>query len=256
MTCCKKEWVQYNPAEEDFRPDIEKWMHFFADKEVGSIVLSNPDNLTGQGIKIADVEKILDWCRKRNIRLIVDESLMDFADKKTMSVLHQEMLMKNPELYVIKSLSKSYGVPGLQIGILAGGNQAVIDAIKDEKTAWNINAVAEFFLQILDKYKADYARALIQVKEARENLYERLCTIPELKVYASCANYFMCELKNGEKSEMLAGKLLKKNILIRDLTGAIQNGKQYIQITVRNEQENRRLINALKECGSCRNVDA
>lgn len=256
LTCCKKEWVQYNPAEEDFRPDIEKWMHFFADKEVGSIVLSNPDNLTGQGIKITDVEKILDWCRKRNIRLIVDESLMDFADKETMSVLHQEMLMKNPELYVIKSLSKSYGVPGLQIGILAGGNQAVIDALKDEKTAWNINAVAEFFLQILDKYKADYARALIQVKEARENLYERLCAIPELKVYASCANYFMCELKNGEKSEMLAGKLLKKNILIRDLTGAIQNGKQYIQITVRNEQENRRLINALKECGSCRNVDA
>lgn len=67
---------------------------FFADKEVGSIVISNPDNLTGQGIKIADVEKILDWCGKRNIRLIVDESLMDFADKEKMSVLHQEMLMK------------------------------------------------------------------------------------------------------------------------------------------------------------------
>ena len=66
----------------------------------------------------------------------------------------------------------------------------------------------------------------------------------------------MCELKNGEKSEILAGKLLKKNILIRDLTGAIQNGKQYIQITVRNEQENRRFINALKECVSCRSVDA
>lgn len=112
---------------------------------------------------------------------------------------------------------------------------------------WNINSLAEFFMQILDKYKNEYAVSLKQIRAERHRFYEKLCEIPSLKVYPSQANYFMCELRGGCSSAELAGKLLKRNILIKDLTGKIRDGKQYIRIAIRTEEENSRLIEVLRE---------
>ena len=124
--------------------------------------------------------------------LIVDESFLDFADTENMSLLSEETLGKDPNLYVVKSISKSYGVPGLRLGILASGNAELIGKWKKRVSIWNIN---------------------------------------------SQANYFMCELRGGCSSAEPAGKLLKRNILIKDLTGKIRNGKQYIKIAIRTEEK-------------------
>lgn len=107
--------------------------------------------------------------------------------------------------------------------------------------------MAEFFMQILDKYKADYAKSLREIKAERNRFFESLSQIKFLKVYPSQANYFMCELLDGHTSEELAGRLLKKNILIKDLTGKIKNGGQYIRIAIRTSNENRHLVQLLKE---------
>lgn len=102
-------------------------------------------------------------------------------------------------------------------------------------------------MQILDKYKADYENSLREIKTERKRLFEALRQIKSLKVYPSQANYFMCELLDGHTSEELAGRLLKRNILIKDLTGKIKNGRQYIRIAIRTGTENQRLVELLKE---------
>ena len=103
-------------------------------------------------------------------------------------------------------------------------------------------------MQILDKYKSDYTDSLCKLKEERSRFFTELSTVKNLKVYPSQANYFMCEVLDGISSEELAGRLLKENILIKDLTGKIHNGKQYIRLAIRGEEENRRLVGKLRGC--------
>lgn len=179
------------------------------------------------------IKSLLQWSKECGINLIVDESFLDFADEKDLSLLSEQVLKENHNLYVVKSISKSYGVPGLRLGILASGNTGMIGRLKKNVSIWNINSMAEFFMQILDKYKSDYTDSLRKIKEERNRFFAELSTIKNLKVYPSQANYFMCEVLEGISSEELAGRLLKENILIKDLTGKIHNGKQYIRLAIR-----------------------
>lgn len=238
----EKECVVYDCTENDFSYSAEQLMKYFTENPVDALVLINPDNPTGHCLREDEIRLLLQWSKDSGINLIVDESFLDFADDEE-SLLSEQMLNDNQNLYVVKSISKSYGVPGLRIGILASGNTDMIRRLKKNLSIWNINSMAEFFMQILDKYKNDYADSLRKIKAERKRFFEELCQIGCLKVYPSQANYFMCEILNGISSEELAARLLRENILIKDLTGKIHNEKQYIRIAVRTEEENRRLVN-------------
>lgn len=238
----EKECVVYDCTENDFSYNAEQLMKYFTENPVDALVLINPDNPTGHCLREDEIRLLLQWSKDSGINLIVDESFLDFADDEE-SLLSEQMLNDNQNLYVVKSISKSYGVPGLRIGILASGNTDMIRRLKKNLSIWNINSMAEFFMQILDKYKNDYADSLRKIKAERKRFFEELCQIGRLKVYPSQANYFMCEILNGVSSEELAARLLRENILIKDLTGKIHNEKQYIRIAVRTEEENRRLVN-------------
>lgn len=237
----EKECVVYDCTENDFSYSAEQLMKYFTENPVDALVLINPDNPTGHCLREDEIRLLLQWSKDSGINLIVDESFLDFADDEE-SLLSEQMLNDNQNLYVVKSISKSYGVPGLRIGILASGNTDMIRRLKKNLSIWNINSMAEFFMQILDKYKNDYADSLRKIKAERKRFFEELCKIGCLKVYPSQANYFMCEILNGISSEELAARLLRENILIKDLTGKIHNEKQYIRIAVRTEEENRRLV--------------
>ena len=190
--------------------------------------------------------KVLEWCKCNSINLVMDESFLDFADEEDISLLSEQNLCEYSNLFIVKSISKSYGIPGLRLGILASGNTTVIESVKNDVSIWNINSMAEFFMQILDKYKADYRLSLNMLKSERKRFYNELNKLSNLKVYPSQANYFICELLNGCDSKSVAAKLLNKNILIKDLSGKIGNGRQYIRIAIRTENEDNILLEKLQ----------
>lgn len=241
------ECVVYDCAQDDFTYNAQQLITFFSEHPVDTLVLINLDNPSGYYMGQSEIVDLLQWCKEENKNLIVDESFLDFADEENASLLSESILSENPNLYVVKSISKSYGVPGLRLGILASGNADMIGCLKKRVSIWNINSMAEFFMQILDKYKVDYEGSLQEIKTERKSFFEDLRQIKSLKVYPSQANYFMCELLDGHTSEELEGRLLKKNILIKDLTGKIKNGRQYIRIAIRISDENRHLVELLKE---------
>ena len=153
---------------------------------------------------------------------------------------------ENPHLVVIKSISKSYGVPGLRLGFLASGDRSLIEAMKREISIWNINSFAEFYMQIFIKYKEDYNRACERFLAERERFQNNLRKIPFLRVIPSEANYFLCEVLPPFTSEKLCAALLEKDILIKNCaTKAGFNGRQYIRIAIRDQRDNDRLTEAL-----------
>lgn len=245
----KAQIVPYIVQTEDFRYTASDLMDFYADKEIRTLVLINPDNPSGNYIPYDHLLKLIDWCKEQNIRLIIDESFVDFADEKSLddiTLLNENVLKRYQELYVIKSISKSYGVPGARLGILASGNEEMISYLKKDVSIWNINSFGEFFLQIKEKYDKDYVKALQKIKTERKRFAEELEKNLFLTVYPSQANYLMCRLKKGNSHDLCCA-LLKKNILVKDLTEKIKNGSQYIRIAVRNREDNDILVRALQE---------
>lgn len=238
--------VCYRPQREGFCYTAQDLMRFFDENPVKNLVLINPDNPSGNCLSRAELLKLIDWAKNVQITLIVDESFADFAEENC-TLLDRSVLQENPHLYVIKSISKSYGVPGLRLGILASGNASAIAAMKAEVPIWNINSFAEFYMQIEEKYKKDYAASLVQIKEERVRFAKALSAIDGLRVFPSQANYLMVELTNGMTAAELTKRLLVHHrILIKDLSGKIsQNTRQYLRLAVRNTEENDRLIKAI-----------
>lgn len=242
------EQVVFTADNADFAYNAEDVIKFFDDKDIGALILINPDNPTGNFIEKNGLLKLKDWAAKKNIKLIVDESFLDFAEGEGNSLLVQSFLAENKHVIIVKSISKSYGVPGLRLGILACGDTDLIDFIKRDVGIWNINSFAEFYMQIAEKYKKDYAEALVLFKAERKHFKACLDAIPNLRVIDSQANYFMIELENGVTAKELTDTLLSRyNLFIKDLTEKIKGQKQYIRVAIRNKADNDKLIAALAQ---------
>ncbi len=241
--------VPYIIDNDDFRYSADDLIEFYKDKDIDAIVIVNPDNPSGNYIPKKDILKLAKYLADKNIKLIVDESFVDFVDvEDNPTLLEEGILCDNPNLYVVKSISKSFGVPGIRLGILASDDLELIADIKKDVAIWNINSFAEFYLQIYEKYSKNYSTALKKFKSARDKYIKDLSSLDGIRVIPTQANYVTCEIISGKTSTQLAQDLLEKNIFIKDLsTKKGFDGRNYIRIAVKNEDDNDKLIAALKE---------
>lgn len=243
--------VCFTPAGPDFRYTADDLMAFFGPQDIDNLVLINPDNPTGNYIPAPDVLRLADWAQEKGIRLILDESFADFADEADNTFIRQDLLDRYRRLYVVKSISKSYGVPGLRLGVLASGDQDLIAVLKKDVAIWNINSFAEFYMQIEEKYKKDYARSLDRIRAERARFRRELEKLPNLRVIPSQANYLMVELLGGLSARAITRELLvNRCILVKDLSPKL-GGQQYLRLAVRDTRDNDRLLEALRPlCGA------
>lgn len=235
------------PQTDGFRYSADDLMDYFGAHPVDVLLLINPDNPSGNYLSYAALQKLMEWASRSSVRLVVDESFVDFSrDFPSNTLLKDDVLRQYPGLVVVKSISKSYGVPGLRLGVLASSDQWLVDEIKKDVSIWNINSFAEFFMQIYNKYDKDYLKSAMLFRSERERFLEQLRGIPFLKVYDSEANYFLCEVLPPYGSHELVVTMLKKHsILLKDCSGKKAfDGRSLIRIAVRGRRDNDRLIKA------------
>ena len=236
---CKNKIVPYYPKGRDFAYTARDLADYFGRFGVEAVILVNPGNPTGFLLKRGEVLELAAWARRRGIKLIVDESFIDFCDApEEQTLLTEEILRQYPNLVVIKSISKSFGVPGLRLGIAASADEDLISFIKSDVAIWNINSFAECFLQIFEKYKKDYAKALEQFRLTRKEFVGKLRHVPNLRVLPTQANFVLCEVLGGCRAERLAETLLcGHNILIKDLSGKKGLSGEYIRLAIRTRRK-------------------
>ena len=241
------EAVDFTPDNKDYSYSADDIIHFFADKGIQNLIVINPDNPSGNYIPKAELLRLILWTAEAGVSLVVDESFADFADENDNSLIEQEILTANSHLYVMKSISKSYGVPGLRLGVLASGNVETIAKMKKDVAIWNINSFAEFYMQIEEKYKTDYTAALVRLRAERARFQKELRGIRGIRVISSQANFVMVEIEEGlSPKELLKRLLIKHNLLIKELTTKT-NGRNYLRLAVRNTEDNDVLITAMKK---------
>lgn len=241
--------VTFVPDNADFRYSAQDLIRFFERHPADNILLINPDNPSGNFIPIKDLLSLANWCESRSIRLIVDESFVDFSENwQDNTLLRDDILETYSHLVVMKSISKSYGIPGLRLGILCSADKALIDEIKKRISIWNINSFAEFFMQIFNKYEKDYQQACDKFLVERKHFEDQLRQIKFLRVIPSQANYFLVEILPPYTPKGIALTMLRDySILMKDCSnkGGF-NGKAYMRIAVRDREDNEKLIAALQ----------
>lgn len=234
-----------NSSDDNYRLSLDKIIDKLDD--VDTMIIISPDNPSGSCLKYEEVIEILDIAKEKNKQVIFDESFMDFANNNY-TLIDDDILNKYSDLVVIKSISKSYGVPGLRLGVLASGNEKYIKTINNNLPVWNINSFAEYFLQIINIYKKDYIEGCKKIKEERDRFYKELIKIKDLYIYPSEANYFMCKLLSGSANELAEYLLDNNKILIKVLNG--KNGfddGEYIRIAIKSTIDNDYLVKSIKE---------
>lgn len=253
---CSQKPVVFQADNPDFSYTADDLIEFFGNSEQGktdsgervkALIVINPDNPSGNFIPKEDAARLADWAEEMGITLVLDESFIDFADGLDKSLLSQEILDSHPHLFIMKSISKSYGVAGLRLGILASSDAAAIASFKKDLPIWNINSFAEFYLQIEEKYRKDNAAAFEKIKTVRAEFLQDLNSIPYLRVIPSQANFVTAQVLAPHSSKEVTIACLENDLIIKDLSEKEGfDGKQYIRLAVRSTQDNARLLEVLR----------
>ncbi len=242
--------VTFVPQNSEFRYDADDLIEFFGNNAVENILLINPDNPSGNFIPMEGIIKLAQWTKDNGINFILDESFVDFSEGyANNSFISNQLLETFPNVCVMKSISKSYGVPGLRLGILCSANTEMIQRMKKQVSIWNINSFAEFFMQIYPKYRADYQKACDQFIATRNDFERELQQIPFIHVMPSQANFFFLEVLPPYKPKQLCAILLKRYKILASACLAKKGIEpdKYMRIAVRSHKDNERFIKALKE---------
>ena len=241
------EVVSYSHPSDDFAPDVAELGRVIDETDV--LVLVNPDNPSGQCLLVDDVLALARYAEDGGKRLILDESFVDFADPDhCVSLLNRDVLEEYPGLVIVKSISKSYGVPGARLGVTASSDTDLMQRVRERTPIWNINSFGEYFLQIIGKYEENYVEACRLIRIERQRFQDELAGIPGFRVVPSQANFILCELVGTLSSGEFAERVLAEHsMLVRDCSAkAGFDGGQYIRVAVRSSADNDEFVRAAR----------
>lgn len=210
-------------------------------------VVVSPNNPTSLSVSRDDIVRLCRALERNGTLLLLDESFVDFCGDPEGSSL-VPLVEQHPNLVILKSLSKAYGVAGIRLGYLYSTNAPFLAAIRKALPIWNINGFAESFLRHLPRYRTEFAQSCRQVRQDTSRLYEGLRDIPGGHAYPPQANFVFWRLPDGASAEELVGRLFAEHdILIKNCSEkTMEDGVHYVRIASRTEAENRRLVDCVR----------
>jgi threonine-phosphate decarboxylase len=244
----KGQVVEYLLKTPSFNLDVDKFAAEAEQQGAEIAVVVSPNNPTSLVVPKQDVVRLAKKLADQNCMLVLDESFIDFASSYSAITLVHE-LDRHPNLAIIKSLSKSYGIGGLRLGYLLSANRDFLGQVRGGVHIWNINSFAEAFLRIAPRYRCEFVQSCELVRADRDNLYHGLCTIPGMTVYKPDANFVFCRLPDHAMNgpEVTRSLFIEDNIYIKDCAGkSLEQGNLYLRIAARSRAENDQLVEALK----------
>jgi histidinol-phosphate/aromatic aminotransferase/cobyric acid decarboxylase-like protein len=238
-----------------FQLDVDDFAARAISEKADVAVVVTPNNPTSMQIPKEDLVRLLTKLKPHDCMLIIDESFLDFAENAEHAGMEQE-LDNFPNLAVLKSMSKAYGICGLRIGYLVTANAKFAASVRQGVHIWNVNGFAEEFLRTMPKYDREFSASCQRVRSDRDGLYNALSQIDDLSVFKPDANFVFFKLPDTVRSAPEIAKTLfvEHNIYVKDCAGKTQpDADRYLRIASRTEAENRRVVDALVEAMGSRN---
>ncbi|MGG7144512.1 threonine-phosphate decarboxylase CobD [Clostridium nigeriense] len=211
-------------------------------EDIDMIFICNPNNPTGI---LTDKEVIINIAKKAlstNTILVIDESFLDFVrDGESYSVIN--LLKEYNNIFIIKSMTKLFAIPGIRIGYGMCENKEIINKMELVSVPWNINILAEKATLEAIKDKEYINRTISYIQKEKNYLYKELNKFNDIKVFNPSVNFIMFKIINNIDLKL---ELMKENIIIRSCNNYIGLNDSYYRVAVRTREENDKLIMALK----------
>ena len=214
-------------------------------KKNSNIVFVNPNNPTGTMLKTSWILKMIDTYP--NKFFIVDESFIEFSDES--SIINYLEDSSRDNVIVIRSMSKTYGLPGVRLGFIYSCNKKLISNIYTKIPIWNLNSLTEFFMEIILKNKRALEKSIEKTKIDRESFINSLNNLAFVeKVYNSGANFILFKTNSKLSNIDVSNYLIQNHLIyIKDVSSKFDSKTNtYFRVAVRNPKENNLLIKILQ----------
>jgi len=239
--------VVYNKLlkENNYELDVEAYIKLVKKERPDTVVLINPNNPNGGYL---DSEKVHHLLRElRDVKnFILDESFIHFAyeneyyDLKTAS----NLVYKFPNLILVKSMSKDFGIAGIRAGYAVMNSRRVQELLLNG-FLWNSNGLSEYFFRLYtrDEFLKEYEQVRVKYIKETQEFIKQLKQIPNIKVYPSMANFALVEILNGESSdEFVFNMLINHGIYLRTCSDKIGLNGEFVRLASRTKEENKYII--------------
>ena len=205
------------------------------------LLFCNPNNPTGQFIKLEDTKKIIDICENKNTKIFVDEAFIEFIEnwhEKTVS------LFKNKNIFIMRAFTKFFAIPGLRLGYGIGFDEEILNKMWDEKEPWTVNTFANLAGLIMLDDKEYIEKSEKWILEEKKFMYKELSEFQYLKAYKTECNFILLKIQNIS-STSLRDKMIEKNILIRDASNFKFLDYHFVRLAIKDRQSNLKMLKTL-----------
>ena len=231
-----------------FQLDLKELENLISEK-TRVIFICNPNSPTGVLYKKDDLLKIVKFAAERDVFVFVDEDYIDFVDdNKRYSMA--EYVNEYNNLFILRSLTKFYGLAGIRIGFGIASPE-LVNILKNAKMPWSINSLAMFATAAAVKDTQYIKKSRILITKSRRELTDLFRAISWLKVHPSETNFLLVEIVNSDlTSTQLKEGLAKKGLLIRDCKDFDGLNNKFFRVAVRKPEENKKLVDQIKSLGT------
>ena len=228
---------------DNFYPDIENLKKEIETNSYDLLLFCNPNNPTGQFIKLEDIRVVVEACENKNTKIFVDEAFIEFIEnwqEKTVS------LLKNKNIFIMRAFTKFFAIPGLRLGYGIGFNDEILNKMWDEKEPWTVNTFANLAGLVMLDDKEYIEKSEKWILEEKKFMYKELSEFQYLKAYRTECNFILLKIQNIS-SASLRDKMIEKNILIRDASNFKFLDYYFVRLAIKDRESNIKLLEALAD---------
>ena len=213
------------------------------------IIVVNPNNPDGKVITLEKIKFLLDKLKNSGKYLIYDESFADFYSDQEISLINNPDLSKYENLIILKSLGKTYGIPGIRLGLLFNKKDENILNWRSYLPIWNINSISEVFLDLLPRYQEEYKKSIEKISDNAKNFYSYLVHNQSnlYEVYRPTANFILISFNSLKTLKKVEIGLFKNYFLTKSLICREGLPKFCMRLAVLDDETNKELSNLLKQ---------
>ncbi|MHC1589598.1 MAG: histidinol-phosphate transaminase [Candidatus Hecatellaceae archaeon] len=228
-------------ASADFALKISEILRSLKPRRTKAVFICNPNNPTGQAVSKRDLMGLLDETLDMGVMVFLDESYVEFSGGDSLA----KLVDKYPNLFVLRSLTKAFGLMGLRVGY-GVASEELVEFMSKAKMSWSVNVLAQAAAVAALKDKSHLEKARGVVERERKFLFRELRKVKGFHVLPTKANFFLVNVEDsGFDASNLKERLLEHRILVRDCSSIRGLDGRYIRISVRRRWENKRLLEAL-----------
>ena len=209
------------------------------------LILCNPNNPTSSAILREDMERLLSFCFKHNIFVMIDETYVEFAPDIS-AVTAVPFTRKYSNLMVLRGVSKFFAAPGMRFGYGITGNAEFFREMKDKQIPWSLNSIGAFAGEEMFKDQEYINRTRKLILSERERMYRAVSQMPDYKTYEPYANFLLVKIiKNGVTSYDVFERCIKAGLMIRDCSSFQCLDGEFIRFCIMLPEANTRLLHEL-----------